>query len=83
MPRESVDLTTGRLYKGGNGGGRNPAAAVLWAAPAPSDMADGLFGNGLPGDLSFKDNQQRRSRGSSGRRAHTIKSSQQSPLKDI
>jgi len=26
---ESVDAATARLYKGGNGGGRNPAAAVL------------------------------------------------------
>jgi small subunit ribosomal protein S20 len=81
MPRESVDLGISRLYKGGNGGGRNPAAAVLWAAPAPSDMADGLFGTGLPGDFSFKDNQQRRSRGSSGRRAHAIKSSEQYGLR--
>jgi len=26
---ESVDAATARLYKGGHGGGRNPAAAVL------------------------------------------------------
>ena len=28
-PLESVDAATAHLYKGGNGGGRNPAAAVL------------------------------------------------------
>jgi hypothetical protein len=28
-PLESVDAATAGLYKGGNGGGRNPAAAVL------------------------------------------------------
>jgi hypothetical protein len=69
------------LYKGANGGGRNPAAAVLWAAPAPSDIADGLSATAFPETSVFKDNQQRRSRGSSGRRAHAIKSEQHA--KDI
>jgi hypothetical protein len=31
---ESVDAARRALYKTGNGGGRNPAAAVLWAAPS-------------------------------------------------
>jgi len=28
---EAVDAAKCALYKGANGGGRNPAAAVLWA----------------------------------------------------
>src|SRR6267143_3740005 len=31
---ESVDAAICALYKTANGGGRNPAAAVLWAAPS-------------------------------------------------
>jgi hypothetical protein len=43
---ESVDLAGGALYKGLDGGGRNPAAAVLWAATA-FWQAFSAFGNGL------------------------------------
>jgi hypothetical protein len=48
--RESVDLTETPLYKGANGGGRNPAAAVLSAAPAPSEIADGHLATAFPKD---------------------------------
>jgi hypothetical protein len=30
---ENVDAANCALYKTGNGGGRNPAAAVLWTTP--------------------------------------------------
>jgi hypothetical protein len=32
---QSVDAAMPSLYKGANGGGRNPAAAFLWAWPGP------------------------------------------------
>jgi hypothetical protein len=48
----------------------------------PPSCSGWAFGNGVPEDTRFRENQQRRSRGSSGRRAYvTIKSEQHA--KDI
>src|SRR5712671_4633515 len=38
---EAVDGAKPALYKGANGGGRNPAAAVLWVAPSCEQLCSG------------------------------------------
>jgi small subunit ribosomal protein S20 len=64
MP-ESVDAAKRSLYKGGHGGGRNPAAAVLWAARRRAYLQSAFLraafcsGNGNLRDI--RNNQQRRS----------------------
>jgi hypothetical protein len=38
---EGVDGAKPALYKSANGGGRNPAAAVLWVAPSCEQLCSG------------------------------------------
>jgi hypothetical protein len=43
---EAVDGAKPALYKSANGGGRNPAAAVLWVAPSCEQLGSA---SGIPG----------------------------------